>query len=529
MRLWILVCTFGSLTWLTLADPLWFRTYNGPYDDYDEVHAIGVDDSGNVIVSGRSGVSQYDDEFVTIKYRPNGDTVWLRHFNPGSGLDGATALAVDRAGNIIVTGYRGGATSEYGDWVTIKYSAAGELLWTAVYDLGDQDRPSSIAVDWAGNSYVTGRAGWDNYLDYVVVKYDSNGNEVWVFSYDGGYDDWSFALAVDGQSNTYVTGWTEITDDDRSLMTWKLGPGGESLWVNVYAGSGGTDLEGWAIATESQGNVVVAGYSYDNSTFGDYLTVKYGPNGDTLWTRRYNGPGNRSDYVADLALDAAGNVYVTGTTYVDAQGGRNYATVKYSPSGEQRWVASYSGPHKRDDAAGVALDADANVYVTGFGPNSAGYWGAVTVKYDSAGNQRWIERFTSSYREAEAFVITVSNQGVVYVGGRTDTDTTGLDYLVLAYGSAGMVAEAPHAEAQTPSCVSTIVRGVLWLVGARRDLIPIGGSGLRPNPVLLDATGRKMMELIPGPNDVSRLVPGVYFVSAPEAQGRLVHKVIVAR
>ncbi|MBM3321869.1 hypothetical protein FJY69_00070, partial [candidate division WOR-3 bacterium] len=106
-----------ALSCVLHADPLWVGTYNGPYDDYDEVHAIGADDSGNVIVSGRSGLSEDDDEFVTIKYRPDGSTAWLRSFNPGSGLDGATALAVDRTGNVIATGYVGGPSSQHGDWV----------------------------------------------------------------------------------------------------------------------------------------------------------------------------------------------------------------------------------------------------------------------------------------------------------------------------------------------------------------------------------------------------------------------------
>lgn len=191
------VCILSAIR----ADPLWVRSYNGPNSSYDEVQAIGVDYSGNVIVSGFSGLSGNDEEFVTIKYRPDGDTAWLRHFNPGTGLDGATALAVDRSGDVIVTGYIGDPSSAYGDWVTIKYSSAGESLWASVYDLGDEDRPSPIVVDSAGNSYITGQAGSLNCFDFTVVKYDPNGNEVWVFSYDGGENDFGNAVAVDNHGN----------------------------------------------------------------------------------------------------------------------------------------------------------------------------------------------------------------------------------------------------------------------------------------------------------------------------------------
>ena len=83
MKVFYLLLIAGCLLSFAYADPLWVRTYNGPDSTYDEVRAIGTDDSGNVIVSGFSTVSYDDEEFVTIKYRPNGDTVWLRHFNPG--------------------------------------------------------------------------------------------------------------------------------------------------------------------------------------------------------------------------------------------------------------------------------------------------------------------------------------------------------------------------------------------------------------------------------------------------------------
>jgi len=510
-----------ALSCVLHADPLWSGTYNGPYNSYDEVHAIGTDDSGNVIVSGFSELGQYDAEFVTIKYHPNGDTTWLRHFNPGSGLDGATALAVDRSGNIVVTGYLGGPSSEYGDWVTIKYSAAGESLWAVVYDDGDRDRPSCVVVDSAGNSYVTGRAGWLNDLDYVVVKHDPAGNEVWVFRYNGGDDDLSNAVALDAQGRTYLTGFSRRGGNYGDLMTWKLGVGGESLWANVYDGPAGRHDAGTAIAVDDLGNVVTAGSSNDPSGRDDYITIKYSPAGETLWTRRYDGPDSQGDLVKGLALDATGNVYVTGTSQTNS--GYNYVTIKYAADGGEGWAIRYAGPRGHDDAAGVALDSDANVYVTGSSTNASNSWDVVTIKYDSAGNQRWLERFDMPSTFDEGYVMALSRQGTVYVGGRTDNDTTGIDYLTLAYGAAGAVTERTlSAEVRTPSLGPTLVRGSL--------LLP--SSLLTAHYSLLSPDGRKVLDLRPGANDVRCLSPGVYFVSERSAVGgqrSAVHKVVVTR
>ena len=82
------------------------------------------------------------------------------------------------------------------------------------------------------------------------------------------------------------------------------------------------------------------------------------------WVARYHGPANGYNSATAMALDAAGNVYVTGYS---SGVGLDYATVKYDSDGNELWVARYHDPaNGRDVATAMALDAAGNVYVTGW-------------------------------------------------------------------------------------------------------------------------------------------------------------------
>src|SRR4030043_1246056 len=84
------------------------------------------------------------------------------------------------------------------------------------------------------------------------------------------------------------------------------------------------------------------------------------------WVARYNGPGNYDDYAKAIVADDSGNVYVTGHSY--GQGSHHdYATTKYDADGIEQWVARYNGPgNYHDTPVAIALDAFGNVYVTGY-------------------------------------------------------------------------------------------------------------------------------------------------------------------
>lgn len=221
----------------------------------------------------------------------------------------------------------------------------------------------------------------------------------WIRHFTSGSDsDFAFgdAIAHDASGNVYVTGSAFASNGLPDYATIKYSSSGDTLWVQRYNGPGDSWDSAYKLALDTSGNVYVTGASHGSNDF-DYVTIKYSPSGNQEWIARYNAPANSEDVPTDLAIDESGNVYVTG--YSAGEGtSYDYATVKYSPSGMQQWVARYNGPgNTRDRAQGLAVDGSGNVYVTGDSgegsPNLSDY---VTVKYNAAGIQRWAARYHNS-------------------------------------------------------------------------------------------------------------------------------------
>jgi hypothetical protein len=100
----------------------------------------------------------------------------------------------------------------------------------------------------------------------------------------------------------------------------------DTAWVRRY--NGPVDSEDWAYAIVLDGsdNVYVTGMSSGGGTCYDYATIKYYPDGDTAWVRRYNGQLSENDYGSAIGVDGSGNVYVTG--YSAGRGtASDYATI----------------------------------------------------------------------------------------------------------------------------------------------------------------------------------------------------------
>ena len=143
-------------------------------------------------------------------------------------------------------------------------------------------------------------------------------------------------------------------------------------WVARYNGPANSFDAATAITLDAGGNVYVTGSSYVSETNGDYSTIKYDAKGNQLWVRTYNGTGNGGDGANAIAIDAEGNVYVTGQSEGSGFFNYDYATIKYDAKGNQLWVSRYDGPGIATDIAfAIAVDVAGNVYITGSSYGSA--------------------------------------------------------------------------------------------------------------------------------------------------------------
>src|SRR3972149_1953109 len=215
--------------------------------------------------------------------------------------------------------------------------------------------------------------------------------------------------------------------------TQAIGQSVDAAWVRRYNGPGNGYDEAYAIAVDGSGSVYVTGRSVGSGTCYDYATIKYYPNGDTAWVRRYNGPANGADLAFTIAVDDSGCVYVTGWSSGSGNG-YDYATIKYHSSGDTAWVRRYDGGENGPDyARAIAVDDSGNVYVTGWSWNGTSDDYA-TIKYYSTGDTAWGRRYNgpgNGFDEARA--IAVDGSGSVYVTGLSSGSGASYEYATIKY------------------------------------------------------------------------------------------------
>jgi hypothetical protein len=418
----------------------------------------------------------------------------------GNSTDQGLGVAVDSSGNAYVTGktsstdfpienpfqanYIGGS-----DVFVTKLNASGNSLIYSTY-LGGRgpDDGFGISVDSFGNAYVAGytwsfdfptvnaiQASYGGMTDAFVTKLNASGSALVFSTYIGGSDlEMAYRIALDSSGNAYVTGETASTDfptanafrasirGTKDAFVTKLNAAGSTLIYSTYLGGDNIDW-GCDIAADSSGNAYITGETESTnfptanplqaSIHGaqDAFITKLNAAGSALIYSTYFG-STGLDYGIGIAVDSAGNAYVTGVTnFLDFPtvnpiqasfgGGQKDAFVmKLSASGSSLAYSTFLGGNDTDYGFGIAVDSSGNAYVTGLtrstnfptvNPSQANHGGQVNhdrglddafiAKLNALGNALVYSTYLGGNNCDTGYAIAVDSSGNAYVTGWTSS------------------------------------------------------------------------------------------------------------
>ena len=380
------------------------------------------------VTGGISGQTTYrggaTDAFVA-KYASNGASILFSSYFGGSGADNATAVGVDSNGSILIGGSTdsanfplknalqqviGGKTDAF----LLKLASNGGIVYSTFIGGFEDDQAFSLAVDGNNNTVLCGVTRSTNFwasggiraafqggtTDGWVFKMNPDGVRLWSTYLGGIGNDSTNGVAIDPQNNVYLTGATTslnfpvtpgafqgallVPGTPDAYVTKLLGDTG-GLVYSTYLGGSAYD-EGLEIAVNAQGNAYIVGDT-DSTNFPTLNTLQGPPGNRDVFVTKMNTTGtglvfstylagSGVDNAADIAVDANGDAFILGTTtstnfpvaspmQATLSGGSDLFVVKINSAGTARVWGTYLGGLSDEVAAGLAVDAQSNVYITG--------------------------------------------------------------------------------------------------------------------------------------------------------------------
>lgn len=415
----------------------------------DRATGVYVDAAGDVYVTGRSNNGS-DDDYLTMKYlSANGANGWSNYKIFDSNGDDQAADIAGNANEVVVTGTKTNGFQT--DIQTVAYAPSnGAQLWSTAYANanGKNENPNHIAVNASDVTIVTGTvnvsASVTTNNDILVLKYNGLGAEQFVKIIGGNsnVDDNGSASLLDGSGNIYTVGALVNSSTMKDAALIEHDNAGTLQFNKTYNGSGEFTEKGVALCMSS-GVLYSTGYTYVYGEDRNFCTIKYDAAGNKVWTKMLNGPNSDTDEPIGIAADGSGNIYVVGRSK-NAANNYDIFIIKYNPAGDTIWTRNYDAGITTDETASdLAVDASGNIYVTGVADNDATLLtnnDFITLKYNAAGALQWVKIFNGTANaDDKAASVALDNSGNAFVAGKT-WNGTDYDIQVMQYASANGVA-----------------------------------------------------------------------------------------
>ena len=479
-----------------IAAPLYHGTEYGPNYSND----LALDSAGQLYVTGASCAWWYQPypsgdpfcrrfSFVTIKYDAEGQELWSAtylgpdggYYEPGS----QSHLVIDSQDDIYVVGF-------FGEANIIEYDSDGNQLWAGLFEEAWINFMNEVVMDEAGDLLVLGGD-----VDYLVERYNSVGDLLSLSEYDYGTEE-PAEMAAGSGGRVFVTGLSTALATSDDVATVGFEENGNPFWSARYDGLGYWGSDNFQLQANDQGESFVAAsinYDYWEET-GDYLTVKFDADGQPAWSAVY-GSQTGMDQVAALGLDAADNVFVAGSASTPTprqwvSHHRAFTTIKYNAAGGEEWVALLDQPNADNTIRAMAVTPEGEAVVAGCTEDYDLGQEFLIIKYSASGGQSWRAYYSASLIETQcATAVTIDADGFIYVTGTAyafgEPDERE-NYATLKYNKYGQrkwvaLYNSPPVGYDLPVAIAVDAEGVVVVTGA---------SDFKPATVKYDAEGHEL-------------------------------------
>lgn len=355
---------------------LWADAYNGPSDWLDQARAVTLSpDESRVYVSGNTPSPTDVAQVLVLEYDAASgmlldDFAWSSAVNVSeSGND----IAVDAAGNVYVTGATSGDGS---DAQLVSFDATRRLRWRRTYDGTasgplSQDQGLKVRVRPDGSVVALYHGVNGTQPDYVVGAYDSDtGDDLWFTTWGTVAGEYPHDVEIDPGGDVLVTGTALFGGVDHYGTIRLDGADGALLWEAYDAF--GIDDHVLGIALDADGDVHLTGQADvdgNGSNFNDliYTVKRDGATGSLEWEHVHGETCiGCFDSPGDVVVDKAGNVFVAGTTSSPPYQGAMIVLVLDGASGVETTRGIVDDENPEPVGAGFArLDAEENLLVGG--------------------------------------------------------------------------------------------------------------------------------------------------------------------
>jgi len=328
------------------GDTMWVKKYDGPRGGGDYGRAI-TSDANFVYVTGRvSDVGTIEHQrFMVLKYDINTGAMasGFPFIYTGDTLSNeAHAIKVDNSGNIYITGQASfnNSTPPYLPFcniLTLKINSSGTLVWAKYHNASGNGVDNGVTLGFDNTQSNLFVAGWGQrvaYNDFEIIRYNpATGDSTGYASYNGPTNgtDFLVGMVIDAANNIYITGNSQNNSLSRiEIATLKYNSSLVQQWVKRTINNDGHVYTNW-IANGNNNDIYIEGFKFKAGQGYNMYTVRYNATtGDTLWTVMENGTANANDFGAGVVTGDSQNVFVTGSAIFSPASTASIRTLRYA-------------------------------------------------------------------------------------------------------------------------------------------------------------------------------------------------------